>query len=69
MAFLDKLERQLMGSPPEAYQLMAEVLYVHFVVVSRKDSTGVQAQLQRVLNWSPQPVAIPPSWVTPSTRT
>lgn len=51
--------RQLTESPPEAYQLMAEVLYVHFVVVSRKDSTGVQAQLQRVLNWSPQPVAIP----------
>ena len=59
MAFLDKLDGQLRGSSPEAYQLMAEVLYVHFVVVSRKDSTGVQAQLQRVLNWSPQPVAIP----------
>ena len=44
--FLDKLERQLTGSPPEAFQLMAEVLYVHLIVVSRKDSTGVQAQLQ-----------------------
>jgi MoxR-like ATPase len=64
MAFLDKLDRQLTGSPPQAYQLMAEVLYVHFVVVSRKDSTGVQAQLQRVLNWSPQPVAIPSELVT-----
>ena len=59
MTFLDKLERQLTGSPPEAYQLMAEVLYVHFIVVSRKNSTGVQAQLQQVLNWSPQPVDIP----------
>lgn len=59
MAFLDKLDRQLTGSPPQAYQLMAEVLYVHFIVVSRKDSTGVQAQLQRVLNWSPQPVGLP----------
>ncbi len=59
MTFMDKLESQLTGSPPEAYQLMAEVLYVHFIVVSRKDSTGVQAQLQQVLNWSPQPVAIP----------
>ena len=57
--FLDKLERQLTGSPPEAFQLMAEVLYVHLIVVSRKDSTGVQAQLQQVLNWSPQPMAIP----------
>lgn len=61
--FLDKLERQMAGSPPEAYQLMTEVLYVHFIVVSRKDSTGVQAQLQRVLNWSPQPVAIPSEMV------
>ena len=59
MAFMDKLERQLTGSPPEAYQLMAEVLYVHFIVVSRKKSARVQAQLQQVLNWSPQPVAIP----------
>ena len=59
LTFMDKLERQLTGSPPEAYQLMAEVLYVHFIVVSRKNSTGVQAQLQQVLNWSPQPVAIP----------
>ena len=59
MTFMDKLERQLAGSPPEAYQLMAEVLFVHFIVVSRKDSTGVQAQLRQVLNWSPQPVAIP----------
>ena len=57
--FRDKLERQMAGSPPQAYQLMAEVLYVHFIVVSRKDSTGVQAQLQQVLNWSPQPMAIP----------
>ena len=59
MTFMNKLERQLAGSPPAAYQLMAEVLYVHFIVVSRKDSTAVQAQLQQVLNWSPQPVAIP----------
>ena len=63
LSFWDKLERQLTGSPPEAYQLMAEVLYVHLIVVSRKDSTGVQAQLQQVLNWSPQPMAIPSEFV------
>ena len=57
--FWDKLERQMAGSPPEAYQLMAEVLYVHLIVVARKDSTGAQAQLRQVLNWSPQPVSIP----------
>ena len=59
MAFWDKLERQMAGSPPEALQLMAEVLYMHLIVVSRKDSTRVRAQLEQVLNWSPQPAAIP----------
>lgn len=61
--FLDKLERQLAGAPPKAHQLMAEVLYVHRMFVSRKDSTGVQAQLRRVLEWSPEPVAIPPELI------
>ena len=58
-SFLDKLERQLTGSPPEAYQLMAEVLYVHFLVVSTKDITNEQHQLNRILGWSPEPVAVP----------
>ena len=58
-AFLDRLERQLTGSPPEAYQLMAEVFYVNLIVVSRKNSTGAQAQLRQVLEWSPEPVAVP----------
>ena len=58
-SFLDKLERQLTGSPPEAYQLMAEVLYVHFLVVSTKDSTNEQHQLNRILALSSEPVAVP----------
>ena len=57
--FLDKLERQLTGSPPEAYQLMAEVLFVHFLIVSTKNSTNKQHQLNRILGWSPEPVAVP----------
>ena len=57
-SFLDKLERQLTGSPPEAFQLMAEVLYVHFLIVSTKDSTNEQHQLNRILGWSPEP-AVP----------
>ena len=31
--FMGKLERQLEGSPPEIYQLMGEVLYVHFLII------------------------------------
>ena len=58
-SFLDKLERQLKGSPPEAYQLMGEVLFVHFLVVSTKNSTNKQHQLNRILGWSPEPVSVP----------
>ena len=61
--FFDRLERQLDGSPPEAYQLMAEVLYVHFLIIRTTDSTQEQEQLDRVLGWSPESVAILPELV------
>ena len=61
--FWTKLERQLAGSAPEAHQLMAEVLYVYFVVDRRKDSTAVQAYLNEVLGWSDEAVSIPPEMV------
>ena len=61
--FLTKLERQLAGSEPEVHQLMAEVLYVYFIVDRRKDSTAVQAQLNEVLGWSGEALAIPPEMV------
>ena len=57
--FFEKLERQLEGSPPEVYQLMAEVLYMHFLIVSTTDSTNQEKQLERILNWSPVPVVVP----------
>jgi len=61
--FWVKLERQLAESPPHVYQLMAEVLYVYFVVGRRKDSTNVQASLNKVLGWSDEVVEIPPKMV------
>ena len=61
--FFDKLERQLDGSPPEAYQLMAEVLYVHFLIISTTDGSEEQKRLEWVLGWSSEPVAIPPELV------
>ena len=62
-SFIDKLERQLEGVPPGAHQLMAEVLYVYFIVDRRQDSTDVQMRLNRVLGWSDEAVAIPPEMV------
>ncbi len=61
--FFSKLERQLAGSAPDVHQLMAEVLYVYFVVDRRRNSTDVQARLNEVLGWSDETVAIPPEMV------
>ena len=58
-SFVDKLRRQLADSPPEVYHLMGEVLYVHFLIVTAKNSTNEQRRIDEVLGWSPQPVAIP----------
>ncbi len=57
--FLRKLERQLADSPPEVYQLMGEILYVHFLIVSTKNSNREQSVIDTVLRWSPSPVEIP----------
>ena len=34
--FFGKLENQLTGSPPEVYQLVGEVLFVHFLIASQR---------------------------------
>ena len=57
--FLEKLETQLEGSPPEVYQLMGELLFFHFLIVYTKSSRAEQRVINRVLGWSPTPVAIP----------
>ena len=61
--FVKKLERQLADSPPEVYQLMAEALYVYFLIVSTSDSTDEEKQIAAILRWSPRPVDIPPDLV------
>ena len=57
-SFLEKLERQLKGSPAQVYQLMGEALYIHFLYVATKNSTNEQNRINEVLSWSPLPVAI-----------
>ena len=57
--FYDKLEKQLVGSPPDVYQLMGEVLYAHFLIVSTSNSANQRGRISTVLNWSPSPVQIP----------
>ena len=63
--FLAKLAAQLTGrhpelgeSPAEVYQLMGEVLYVHYLPRSETDALKKNA-VETALGWSPSPVAIP----------
>ena len=57
--FLEKLQDQLAGSPPEVHQLMAEALYFHRLIVSTKDGRYKRSTIESVLGWSSSPVAIP----------
>ena len=57
--FIDKLEQQLAGSPPEVYQLMGEVLYVHYLILDVTIETKRRNIEGNVLKWSPEPVTIP----------
>ena len=58
-SFLEKLQQQLANSPPEVYQLMGEVLYLYFLIVTTKNSADEQRVIDTVLGWSPSPVEIP----------
>ena len=59
--FLEKLEAQLADSPPDVYQLMGEVLYVHYLPRSDTDALKKNA-VETALGWSPFPVTIPPEF-------
>ena len=62
-SFLEKLQRQLEGSPAEVYQLMGEALYFYFLIVYARNSANEQRVINTVLGWSPTPVAISPDLV------
>ena len=59
--FYDKLKRQLAGSPPEVYQLMGEVLFVHFLISGNMKGDNKRDRINRVLGLSSEPVSIPPA--------
>lgn len=59
--FENKLRQQLAGAPADTHQLAAELLFFHFLAASPtqlKPATKRQL-VERVLQWSPSPVAIP----------
>ena len=53
--FLEKLQDQMQGSPPQVYQLMGEILYVHYILLDPNEQA-----VRTVLEWSPSPVSVPP---------
>ena len=59
--FYEKLKIPLAGSPPEVFQLMGEVLYVHFLIASKKAMapTTKRLNIEKVLHMAPSPVTIP----------
>ncbi|MDE2821995.1 MAG: AAA family ATPase, partial [Chloroflexota bacterium] len=55
--FWPRLQEQLDGSNPEVYQLMAEALYIHYLIQYMKSETKL-GKIVRVLEWSPSPVPV-----------
>ena len=58
-SFMGKLQRQLDGSPPEVCQLMAEVLYVYYLIVFDIKRERKESNINQVLGWSIEEVSIP----------
>lgn len=59
--FEDKLRAQLEGASAQAVQLMAEILFVYYLL-ARGNITGAtkRDRLNEVLSWLPAPIALPP---------
>ena len=64
-SFYEKMEKQLVGSPPEVYQLIAEVLYVHFLIVWHQamKASAKEHRINKALGWSEQLITIPDNLV------
>ena len=60
-SFYQNLEGQLEGSPPEIYQLMAEVLYIHLLFTWEGAMKGdsKRRRINQILKWSGRSVTIP----------
>ena len=56
----EKLKSQLDGSTPEVYQLMSEVLYVHYLILSLTPEAKRRNINGGDVKWRPDPIAIPP---------
>ena len=62
--FLVKLKEQLAGAPAATVQLAAECVYVYFLVPQRVWMETKQDNVETVLSWSPESVAVPAALLT-----
>ena len=57
-SFMGKLRVQLQGCSAEAYQLMGEAMYVHFLITDRVTRQTKASRINDVLGWSPSPMQL-----------
>ena len=59
-SFLDTLEWQLSGAPPDTVQLAAEILFVHYLIATPRTISGdtKREQINRVLGWAAANISI-----------
>ena len=57
--FSTKLHRQLKDAEPAVYQLMGELMFVHFLAADSVTRVTKRRRIEEVLGWSPEPVSIP----------
>lgn len=57
--FEERLAKQLAGASDAALQLMAEIIYVYYMVAEQMHGKTKLAKVQQVLRWMKQPVEVP----------
>ena len=63
--FWENLRSQLAGCPPEAYQLIAEALYIHYLARTNVNRATKVNNISQPLGWSAQPGEIPAYLIKP----
>jgi len=58
-SFEDKLTKQLAGAGDPAVQLMAEMLYIYFMVAEQMHGKTKLNNIRQILKWMKQPVEVP----------
>ena len=66
--FYEKLKTQLQGCSAEAYQLIAEALYVHLLFIDRMRGNTKKRQVEQVLGWGAPLATIPGDFVNGLSR-